>query len=84
MKNKNHFNINKFLKRVKKSYEITLILASLKKIILNLFSFNQYLFSDRTKLKLNKGLSGSDNPFSFIRCSSNDLRINSNALSKRG
>jgi len=58
-------NINKFLKILKKSYEISIIFVTVLKIV-NLFSFNQYLFSDRTKLNLNKGLSGSDNPFSIL------------------
>lgn len=39
--------------------------------IMNLFSFNQYLFSDRTKLNLKKGLSVNDNPFRFYKKQSN-------------
>ena len=37
------FNINKFLKNLKWSYEITIIFVTVLKIV-NLFSFNQYLF----------------------------------------
>lgn len=34
---------------------------------MNLFSFNQYLFSDRTKLNLERGLSFYGNPFLFYK-----------------
>jgi hypothetical protein len=46
-------NINKFLKNLKWRNEISIIFVTVLKIM-NLFSFNQYLFSDRTKLNLKK------------------------------
>jgi len=56
IRNNAFFNIIKFLKNLKKSYQLTVILASQLHRKETFSLLTKYLFSDRTKLNLEKGL----------------------------